>query len=46
MWRATRRVQAVPEKKKERKFYKIFFTTDVHGSERTFRKFLTAGKMY
>ena len=36
----------MPEKKKERKFYKIFFTTDVHGSERTFRKFLSAGKLY
>ena len=36
----------MPDKKKEKKFYKIFFTTDVHGSERTFRKFLTAGKMY
>jgi len=25
---------------------KIFFTTDLHGSERCFRKFLNAGKMY
>ena len=36
----------MPDKKKEKKFYKIFFTTDVHGSERTFRKLLTAGKLY
>jgi len=36
----------MPDKKKERKFYRIFFSTDVHGSERTFRKLLTAGKMY
>ena len=25
---------------------KIFFATDVHGSERTFRKFTNAGKFY
>lgn len=25
---------------------RIFFTSDVHGSERTFRKFLSAGKFY
>jgi len=36
----------MPEKHKERKFTRIFFVTDVHGSERTFRKFLSAGKLY
>jgi len=32
--------------KKNKKFTSIFFVTDVHGSERTFRKFLTAGDYY
>jgi len=32
--------------KKNKKFTSIFFVTDVHGSERTFRKFLTAGEYY
>lgn len=36
----------MPQKAKDKKFEKIFFVTDVHGSERTFRKFLSAGKMY
>ena len=26
--------------------YKLFFTTDIHGSERCFRKFVNAGKFY
>ncbi|MBM2843481.1 MAG: Ser/Thr protein phosphatase family protein, partial [Anaerolineales bacterium] len=25
---------------------KLFFATDVHGSERTWRKFINAGKFY
>jgi hypothetical protein len=29
-----------------KKFTKIFFVTDVHGAERTFRKFVNAGKIY
>lgn len=29
-----------------RDFTRIFFATDVHGSEKTFRKFLNAGKVY
>ena len=33
-------------KKKEKKFTTVFFVTDTHGSERTFRKLLTAGKYY
>ena len=33
-------------KKKKFEFVKLFFATDVHGSERTFRKFVNAGKMY
>jgi len=28
------------------KFTRVFYVTDVHGSERTFRKFLNAGKYY
>jgi Icc-related predicted phosphoesterase len=32
--------------KKEKKFTKVFYVTDVHGSERTFRKFLSSGKYY
>jgi Icc-related predicted phosphoesterase len=31
---------------KKKKFTSVFYVTDVHGSERTFRKFLTAGKYY
>jgi len=31
---------------KEKRFTKIFFATDAHGSEVTFRKFLSAGKYY
>jgi Icc-related predicted phosphoesterase len=38
------------EKKKDRKkkwdFTKLFFATDVHGSSRTFRKFVNAGDLY
>ncbi len=33
-------------KNKEKRFTRVFFATDVHGSERTFRKFLNAGKYY
>jgi len=33
-------------KKKEKKFTTVFFVTDTHGSERAFRKLLTAGKYY
>jgi len=36
----------LPEKPREKKFTKIFFVTDVHGSDRTFRKFLSAGRLY
>jgi Icc-related predicted phosphoesterase len=34
------------DKKKKFDFTRLFFATDVHGSERTFRKFVNAGKMY
>jgi Icc-related predicted phosphoesterase len=33
-------------KKPARKQTKLFFATDLHGSERTFRKFVNAGKFY
>jgi len=33
-------------KKKSKKVTRLFFATDVHGSERTFRKFINAGKFY
>ena len=33
-------------KKKSKKLNRIFFATDVHGSERTYRKFINAGKFY
>ncbi len=33
-------------KKADKKLTKLFFATDVHGSERTWRKFLNAGKFY
>jgi Icc-related predicted phosphoesterase len=32
--------------KKAEKATRLFFATDVHGSERTFRKFINAGKFY
>ena len=32
--------------KKNKKYTSVFFVTDVHGSERTFRKFLSAGDTY
>jgi Icc-related predicted phosphoesterase len=32
--------------KKKKKYFSIFFVTDVHGSEMTFRKFLSAGEYY
>jgi uncharacterized protein len=32
--------------KKEKKYTSIFYVTDTHGSERTFRKFLNSGKYY
>ncbi|RKX94953.1 MAG: metallophosphoesterase [Spirochaetes bacterium] len=34
------------DKKKKFEFTKLFYATDVHGSERTFKKFVNAGKMY
>lgn len=33
-------------KKPRKKLTRLFFATDLHGSERTFRKFLNAGKFY
>jgi len=33
-------------KKSKKEATKIFFATDLHGSERTFRKFINAGKFY
>jgi Icc-related predicted phosphoesterase len=33
-------------KKKGKKLTRLFFATDIHGSERTFRKFINAGKFY
>jgi Icc-related predicted phosphoesterase len=33
-------------KKKSKKLTKLFFATDLHGSERTYRKFINAGKFY
>ncbi len=33
-------------KKKSKKLTRLFFATDIHGSERTFRKFINAGKFY
>jgi Icc-related predicted phosphoesterase len=33
-------------KKKSKKVTRLFFATDVHGSERTYRKFINAGKFY
>lgn len=33
-------------KKQKRSSTRIFFATDLHGSERTFRKFVNAGKFY
>ena len=33
-------------KKNDKKSTRLFFATDVHGSERTWRKFLNAGKFY
>lgn len=32
--------------KKGKKLTRIFFATDIHGSERTYRKFINAGKFY
>jgi len=32
--------------KTAKKSTRLFFATDVHGSERTFRKFINAGKFY
>jgi Icc-related predicted phosphoesterase len=32
--------------KKSKKLTRLFFATDVHGSERTYRKFINAGKFY
>ena len=33
-------------KNKSKKATRLFFATDLHGSERTFRKFINAGKFY
>lgn len=33
-------------KRSRKKLTRLFFSTDVHGSERTFRKFVNAGKFY
>ncbi|HXV41783.1 MAG TPA: metallophosphoesterase, partial [Anaerolineae bacterium] len=33
-------------KKPPQKMTRLFFATDLHGSERTFRKFVNAGKFY
>lgn len=32
--------------KKSKKLIRLFFATDIHGSERTYRKFINAGKFY
>jgi Icc-related predicted phosphoesterase len=34
------------KKKPAKKLTRLFFATDLHGSERTFRKFINAGKFY
>lgn len=34
------------QKKPSKKFTRLFFATDLHGSQRTFRKFVNAGKFY
>ena len=33
-------------KGKNKKMTRLFFATDIHGSERTYRKFINAGKFY
>ena len=33
-------------KKRSKKLTRLFFATDIHGSERTYRKFINAGKFY
>ena len=33
-------------KKKSKQVTRLFFATDIHGSERTYRKFINAGKFY
>jgi len=33
-------------KKSPKKITRLFYATDIHGSERTFRKFINAGKFY
>ena len=33
-------------RKKSKKLTRLFFATDIHGSERTYRKFINAGKFY
>jgi uncharacterized protein len=33
-------------KKKSKKLNRLFFATDIHGSQRTYRKFLNSGKFY
>ena len=34
------------KKKSNKKMTRLFFATDIHGSERTYRKFINAGKFY
>lgn len=34
------------DKKKGKKLNRLFFATDIHGSQRTYRKFINAGKFY
>jgi Icc-related predicted phosphoesterase len=33
-------------KKERKKATRLYFATDLHGSERTYRKFINAGKFY
>ena len=33
-------------KKPRKKLTTLFYATDIHGSERTYRKFINAGKFY
>ena len=33
-------------KKPKKQLTRLFFATDLHGSERTYRKFINAGKFY
>jgi len=44
--KAEKKEERKKEKKKKWDFTKLFFATDVHGSSRTFRKFVNAGDLY